>query len=75
MANVCNAVWTRTRAKQGGYDVESTLCELCSEGEDSVHHRLWLCQHARVVELRNKVAPKAGQEGRGRAGRKGGRRR
>ena len=34
-AAASNAIWTRTRLKEAGYLVESTLCELCGAGEDT----------------------------------------
>ena len=40
---VSNAVWTKTRRRDAGYNVPGTLCELCGEAEDTLHHRLWFC--------------------------------
>ena len=56
VTNACNGVWTRTRAKAAGYIVESTLCELCGLHEDTIHGRVWLCQHPPVREAREAVA-------------------
>ena len=66
--NTCNGLWTKCRASNEGYVVESTLCELCGEHPDTVHQRLWHCNHPRVAEARNKVASKKVQEAAKRAG-------
>ena len=49
---VSNAVRTRTRLFEAGYVVEDTRCELCGEGEDTLHHRLWLCSAPCAVQAR-----------------------
>ena len=37
-------LWTRQRFKQAGYE-HSGMCPLCQEQPDTVHHRLWECNH------------------------------
>ena len=39
-----NAVWTRQRLYDAGYDTDDTLCERCGVEADTLHHRLWRCQ-------------------------------
>jgi len=41
----CNALWTRKRLKDSGYEIESTLCELYGLEEDTIHHRLYMCKN------------------------------
>ena len=50
-----NALWTLTRLKDAGYVVDSTKCALCHTHEDTLHHRVWCCQHPDAVRERNKV--------------------
>ena len=56
VANACNAVWSRTRAAQSGYKVDNTTCELCGKHEDTIHSRIWKCQHPDVKAAREKAA-------------------
>ena len=56
IANACNAVWTRSRATLAGYVVEDTICELCGQHEDTIHGRIWKCQHPDVKAARDKIA-------------------
>ena len=37
-----NAVWTRSRAGEAGYEVD-VRCDLCHSSPDTVLHRLWFC--------------------------------
>ena len=55
-AAATNAIWTRTRLHNAGYELESVACEKCGRGADTLHHRLWLCQDPDVVRARSKVA-------------------
>ena len=41
-----------------GYAV-SPMCPLCGVAQDTVHHRLWHCQHPEVVEARRQAASPA----------------
>jgi hypothetical protein len=54
----CKALWTRKRLKDSGYEIESTLCELCGLEEDTIHHRLYMCKYDKVVEARKAVTDK-----------------
>ena len=56
---VSNAVWTKTRLRDAGYVVPDTLCELCGEAEDTLHHRLWLCCAPCVMQARCAAATEA----------------
>ena len=49
------AVWTRDRLAEAGYPVPP-LCPLCGL-PDSLRHRIYLCEHPQVKEVREKVAP------------------
>ena len=57
-AVACNAVWTKVRLKDSGYDVEDTKCDLCGTGEDTLFHRIWQCQAPAVCAARNRAARK-----------------
>ena len=49
----CRGFWTRDKLLQGGYLLEA-VCELCGES-DSLHHRLWCCQHPDANLLRGEL--------------------
>jgi hypothetical protein len=53
-AVACNAIWTRQRlVTTGGLAIDPS-CQLCGGMHpDTMWHRLWVCPHADVVELRN----------------------
>ena len=51
----CDAIWTLTRLKAAGYEID-TMCEKCGVEEDTLHHRVWRCQHSDCKALRSKVA-------------------
>ena len=53
----CGALWTRTRARDSGYEVPSVMCPLCAQDEDSVFHRAWKCTQPAVKAARNSCAP------------------
>ena len=46
-------MWTRVRAKQAGYEVGDTKCELCGIPEGIIHGRIWKCQHPLVKKARD----------------------
>ena len=50
-AAVCQALWTRDRAHDGGYLPPSLLCPLC-QCLDSLFHRIWKCQAAGPLTMR-----------------------
>ena len=54
---VCNAVWTRTRAREADYKVATVDCPKCGLDFDDVFHRVWLCSHHEVKKARDAVAP------------------
>ena len=58
LAVACNAVWTRKRLADAGYDVGDTTCELCNDGNDTLYHRLWCCTAPAVVAVRKRTASK-----------------
>ena len=37
------ALWTASRMIEAGYLVGGGRCVLCSSGEDTVYHRIWMC--------------------------------
>ena len=39
----CSALWTRQRADEAGYELDSTLCPLCLHAADTLWHRLYEC--------------------------------
>ena len=57
-ATACNAIWSKTRLKEAGYDVECTKCELCGVSEDTAFHRIWQCQAPTAVAARTRAAAK-----------------
>ena len=59
MANACNAVWTKTRARESGYEFDDVMCTLCGKQEDTIHHRLWRCDHPPVKAARERAATPA----------------
>ena len=50
-AYVTDAVWTPTRAKEAGYNIEGG-CDLCGDPCDDIFHRLCLCRHPEVAQSR-----------------------
>ncbi len=44
-ASVCGAIMTRSRAAEGGYEVDPD-CAQCGEARDTVHHRIYGCRHS-----------------------------
>ena len=48
----CNGVWTKVRATEASFEVDSLKCHLCQADSDTLHHRLWQCQHSEVVKAR-----------------------
>ena len=52
---VCNAVWTMADANAAGYNVPNDLCGLCGQHPDTLHNRLWVCQHPKVMEARERI--------------------
>ncbi len=56
MSVLCNAVMTYSKAVQGGYLVQDR-CPLCGKFGDTLHHRIWECEHPQVVAARRTAAP------------------
>ncbi len=56
VSTICGAVMTYSRASAGGYLVQD-ICPMCGCRGDTLHHRIWRCQHPEVVAARNRVAP------------------
>jgi hypothetical protein len=46
-AAVVGHLWTGTRQKKAGYQVNG-ICQLCHEADDSPFHRLYLCEACRL---------------------------
>ena len=63
-----NSLWTKTRLRNSGYIIEDTTCELCKAGEDTLHHRIWLCTHKDVVKAREQATRAAAKAAAPRAG-------
>jgi hypothetical protein len=55
-AAATNMLWSKTRLRDAGYDIENVMCDLCNAEEDTVHHRAWRCQHGPVKAARCKAA-------------------
>ena len=55
-ANSCNAVLTKLRTYQAGYDLSDVSCQLCGSHPDTIHQRLWKCQNPEVRKAREVVA-------------------
>ena len=51
------AVFTLDRVEAAGYDLPSTLCPLCGQSQDSLHHRIFRCGHPTIAALRAQLAP------------------
>ena len=45
----CNAIWTKQRAKEAGYQQDSLLCDFCGMDEDTIEHRVCHCPAAQDV--------------------------
>ena len=54
-----NALWSKDKLIAAGYEVESPMCDMCGQHRDSLHHRLWLCEHPAAVAARRKAATPA----------------
>lgn len=52
VALASNSVWCKDRLAEAGYTLDNTLCDLCGEAEDSLHHRLWECTNQQVTIAR-----------------------
>ncbi len=52
----CGALMTFSRAARCGYLVPDR-CPLCGQDGDTVHHRIWRCQHPDAVAARSAAAP------------------
>ena len=46
---VCNGLWTKVDAISAGYKMTDNLCGMCGRHPDTLHDRLWNCQHPEVV--------------------------
>ena len=51
-----NAVWTKHRLGEAGYELENSLCDMCGQEEDTLWHRVWFCKNPLVVAARNRFA-------------------
>ena len=51
-----NAIWTKCRLKEAGYELETTLCDMCGQENDTLWHRIWFCRNPQVVPARNRFA-------------------
>ena len=49
----CNSLWTRARADEAGYIVDSLICPLCQLANDTLWHRLYQCTAPQVVAIRD----------------------
>ena len=49
-----DGIWTRDRLRQAGYLVESVSCPLCSQGVDTIDHRIFDCQHEGFEDIRRR---------------------
>ena len=49
-----NAIWTKCRLKGAGYELESTLCDMCGQERDTLWHRIWFCRNPQVLAARNR---------------------
>ena len=54
-----NAIWTKCRLKEAGYELETTLCDMCGQENDTLLHRIWFCRNPQVVAARNRFASPA----------------
>ena len=55
-AVVTNSLWTKSRLRESGYQLDDVLCDLCGVATDTLHHRLWICNHPQAVCARNRIA-------------------
>ena len=51
-----NAIWTKCRLKEAGYELETTLCDMCGQENDTLWHRIWFCRNPQLVAARNRFA-------------------
>ena len=51
-----NAIWTKCRLKEAGYELETTLCDMCGQENDTLWHRIWFCRNPQEVAARNRFA-------------------
>jgi len=58
-AAATNAIWTLWRLHCAGYFIEDYKCPMCKRMVDTLHHRLWVCDHPEAVRLRKKAATQA----------------
>jgi hypothetical protein len=50
------AIWTKVRLREAGYEIPDDLCELCKEAPDTSHHRLFCCEGKQEVkEIRQSI--------------------
>ena len=54
-----NAIWTKCRLKEAGYELETSLCDMCGQEDDTPWHRIWFCKNPQVVAARNRFASTA----------------
>ena len=47
-------IWTQTRLKDAGCEIEDTKCPMCHLAEDTIQHRCWLCTHPEVKKARDR---------------------
>ena len=54
-----NAIWTKCRLKEAGYELETSLCDMCHQENDTLYHRIWFCKNPQAVAARNRFASAA----------------
>ena len=54
-----NAIWTKCRVKEAGYELYTSLCDMCGQEDDTLWHRIWFCNNPQVVAARNRFASAA----------------
>ena len=51
-----NEVWTKCRLKDAKYELETSLCDMCGQEDDTLWHRICFCRNPQVVAARNRFA-------------------
>ena len=55
----CSGLWAKVDAISASYDLPDNLCWLCGLLPDTLHDRLWNCQHPEVENARARTATKS----------------
>ena len=58
MCAACDAVWTKTRLAEANYVIDDVRCEKCGSLDDTIHHRVWVCNSPECKTLREATAPR-----------------